>query len=164
MDIICATCGKHFQNIESVREHARSHIDQPIHKETKSIKTSGIIKVELQECPFCHKTSLMLNPQTLIFECLDRDCRHLITKIELEEFSRSSGDGINITEQLQSTKENINLEVDSILFTKINEQNGDNLIYTVHPEICSRCKKYSNSCGYKDKSESHGYCHFLEEK
>jgi Zn ribbon nucleic-acid-binding protein len=163
MDIICATCGKHFQNIESVREHARSHIDQPKPKVNKSNETSDILKAELPECPFCHKTSLWRNPQTLIFECLNWGCRHLITKNELEKLSQSFHEEKNTTGKQQSTTEHIVDEIDEVLFTKMSEQLGDNLNCPVHPEICSRCKKNRDSCGYKDKSESSFYCHFYSE-
>jgi|ERR1035437_9542473 hypothetical protein len=160
MDIICASCGKHFQNIESVREHARSHKDKLKDLVNEPVETPE--PLTLQECPHCHKTSLTFNSQTLIFECLNWDCRHLITKIELDEFSKSSSERINKTEITQSVKEDINIEIDGVLFTKINEQKGDKLNFTVNPEICGRCKKNRDSCGFKDKSESSMYCSFRE--
>ena len=176
MDIICAKTGKHFTDMSLLTECQKhcdrcslkpdifAHIDEPENKVNESRESSDSLKIELQECPFCHKYSLALNSKTLIFECLNLDCRRLTTKMELEELSKPFSERIKAEEKAQPPKENICTEIDDVLFTKVSENVEDKMNCTVHPEICSRCKKNLDRCVYKNKSGSSGYCRFYDEK
>ncbi len=103
MDIICAICGKHFNNIETARKHRGSCKSEAENDEVhfipsentrlspeeweniiSSIKKGTTNKKEskLLTCPSCHQPSILTNDSSGLYECLNNKCRKKFTKIK----------------------------------------------------------------------------------
>jgi hypothetical protein len=103
LDIICAICGKHFNNIETARKHRGGCKSEAENDEVHSIRsentrlspeewgniinsikkgTSNKKESNLLTCPSCHQPSILKNDSSGLYECLNNKCRKKFPKIK----------------------------------------------------------------------------------